>query len=160
MRSANSGNGHNEKRRDFPRKTEFQFRVSLFILKLPPRHSRIPNLVPTISPSLCPLPASPLPTRVNPLWGKFYTSRIATRDRGGQGMSSRLLGRIPASSFSDESAQSGRSAAALRVGGHRINEYLSYSKGSALGCSIDRTNRGPSCPSSYGYPSCLIFFLE
>lgn len=42
------------KKKGLQRKAEFQFRVSLFILKLPPRHSRIPNLVPTITVILSP----------------------------------------------------------------------------------------------------------
>lgn len=42
------------KKKGLQRKAEFQFRVSLFILKLPPRLSRIPNLVPTITVILSP----------------------------------------------------------------------------------------------------------
>lgn len=58
VRSANSGNGHNEKRRTPKKRQNFNSERPLFILKLPPRHSRIPNLVPTgCSPLSVRLPA-------------------------------------------------------------------------------------------------------
>jgi len=110
-------------------KTEFQFRVSLFILKLPPRHSRIPNLVPTISPLSVRWPATPFPTPSQSSMGLILPlHRALLREIGGdKGNASRLLGGIPARDFSGESAQNGRSscAAAQPGGGYRINKYSS-----------------------------------